>query len=251
MVPSGLARNTASNANTEGGISLPASEPFSDPEEVDISRSTLVDGTNTASAFKGPVAHEQGGGRYDDPMAQMVQQMLGGAGFGANARDGPIPPAFANILGGLSEQQEQQQHQQEHSKRSTAYMWRLLHGVFSLSLALYIALFASNFDGSKLQRTRSDFASDTVDSPAIHRSFWALFATAELCLQVSRYFVERGQLPPSSLAGGLARFLPDPWAGYVRLFGRYGVIYSTVVADAMIVVFVLGMISWWKVGVEG
>jgi len=48
--------------------------------------------------------------------------------------------------------------------------------------------------------------------------------------------------------GTLAQVLPQPWAGYLRVVGRYSVIYTTVVADAMVVVFVLGVIAWWKNG---
>jgi hypothetical protein len=32
----------------------------------------------------------------------------------------------------------------------------------------------------------------------------------------------------------------------VRTIGRYSVIYTTVVSDAMVVVFILGATSWWK-----
>jgi hypothetical protein len=44
----------------------------------------------------------------------------------------------------------------------------------------------------------------------------------------------------------VAGILPAPYSGYVRTVGRYSVIYSTVVSDAMVVVFVLGATSWWR-----
>ena len=60
--------------------------------------------------------------------------------------------------------------------------------------------------------------------------------------------MERGQLPASGFLGGIAQILPEPYAGYVRVVGRYSVIWQTVVADAMVVVFVLGAAAWWRGG---
>ena len=41
-------------------------------------------------------------------------------------------------------------------------------------------------------------------------------------------------------------FVPEPYAGYVRIAGRYIGIVQTVVADAMVVVFVFGAMAWWR-----
>ena len=76
--------------------------------------------------------------------------------------------------------------------------------------------------------------------------FFYLFATFEVVLQSSRYFIERGQLQGSGILSTVAGILPAPYSGYVRTVGRYSVIYSTVVSDAMVVVFVLGATSWWR-----
>jgi hypothetical protein len=76
-----------------------------------------------------------------------------------------------------------------------------------------------------------------------------MFATFEVVLQSSRFFIERGQLQGSGILSTVGGMLPEPYSGYVRLIGRYSVIYSTVVSDAMVVVFVLGAASWWRGGV--
>lgn len=75
-----------------------------------------------------------------------------------------------------------------------------------------------------------------------------MFATYEVVLQTSRYFIERGRLQGSGVLSSIGQMLPEPYAGYVRVIGRYSVIYSTVVSDAMVVVFVLGAASWWRGG---
>jgi hypothetical protein len=81
------------------------------------------------------------------------------------------------------------------------------------------------------------------------KNFFYLFATFEVVLQSSRYVIERGQLQGSGMLSSIGQILPEPYAGYVRVVGRYSVIYSTVVSDAMVVVFVLGAASWWNGGV--
>lgn len=133
--------------------------------------------------------------------------------------------------------------------QSSAWIWRLVHSVFSLGLAIYIVL-QTPFTGSKSSRdiaTDDDWA--TQSSPAeIFAHFFYLFATFEIVLQSSRYFIEKGQLQGSGILSTVAGILPKPYAGYARTVGRYSVIYSTVVSDAMVVVFVLGATSWWKGG---
>ncbi len=91
-----------------------------------------------------------------------------------------------------------------------------------------------------------------------------MFATLELILQSTRFFMERGRLPGSSGGGAgsgargvgmvlstVAQFLPPPYGEYVRVAIRYGIMASTVVADALVVVFVLGCVAWWRGGAEG
>jgi hypothetical protein len=135
--------------------------------------------------------------------------------------------------------------------QSSAWIWRLVHALFSLGLAIYI-VFQSPFTGSKLARSSStpgdeDWTSDS-SSAETFKHFFYLFATTEVVLQSSRYFIEKGQLQGTGILSTIGGFLPEPYAGYVRVIGRYSVIYNTVVSDAMVVVFVLGVSSWWSGG---
>ena len=186
----------------------------------------------------------------------MLQQMMGaGAGgmpgmpgmLGAPGQPGApadgLPPALANMFsamqGGAAAEPSPDQ--------SSAWIWRLVHSVFSLGLAIYIVL-QTPFTGSKLSRDNVlDDDWTTRSTPAQNFAhFFYLFATFEVVLQSSRYFIEKGQLQGSGILSTVAGILPAPYAGYVRTVGRYSVIYSTVVSDAMVVVFVLGATSWWR-----
>jgi hypothetical protein len=186
----------------------------------------------------------QGG---EDPMMAMLQQMMGGGDPNAA---GQLPPGLAEMFGGMGgggggiPGMPGQPQQQQPQPSSSAYIWRIVHALFSFALAIYVTTSAT-FTGSKTSRTISEYSNE-----GFGQKLFYMFATAEVVLQSSRFFIERGQLPPSGIMGTLATLLPPPYGGYVRIVGRYSVIYTTVVADAMVIVFVLGAMAWWN-GVAG
>jgi hypothetical protein len=170
----------------------------------------------------------------EDPMMAILQQMLGGdrAG-GANGMPGfpgmmgPGGPA----VGGTEE--------------PYAYIWRIVHAMFALGLGLYIALMTP-FTGSRA--AREGYASEGDDAALTLASvhfFW-IFATAEVLLQTSRFFVEKGRVQQGTIMGIITGFLPEPYKGYLALVSRYSRIWTTVSADAMALVFVLGACAWWR-----
>jgi len=168
------------------------------------------------------------GAATEDPIMQMVQQLMGGAG-GQGGMGGGLPPGLATMFGG---------QQQPEPNTNANNIWRVVHAAFSLFLGLY-AVSTFTFTGSKSGR---NMYTGETGAP---RLFW-IFATVELLLQSSRYFVDGGRLPVSGIMGGLGQMLPEPYANYVRIFSRYSVIYTTIVSDAMVVLFVLGTVAWWK-----
>ncbi|KAF1851968.1 uncharacterized protein K460DRAFT_362740 [Cucurbitaria berberidis CBS 394.84] len=178
-------------------------------------------------------------------MMALMQQMMGGAGGPGQPGAGPgdLPPGLANIFsavnGGAAAEPSPQQ--------SSAWIWRLVHSVFSLGLAIYIVL-QTPFTGAKLSRDNildDDWTAQSTPAQNFAHFFY-LFATFEVIVQSSRYFIEKGQLQGSGILSTVAGILPPPYSNYVRTVGRYSVIYSTVVSDAMVVVFVLGATSWWR-----
>jgi GET complex subunit GET2 len=176
----------------------------------------------------------------DDPMMRILQQMVGSKTGSGTSEDNALPPGLADLFSAV-----QQDQQQTVPSSNTAALWRIAHAICSFALAVYVTV-TSSFTGSKVARTVSRVGGEDGFASRL----FLYFATVELVLQTSRYFVERGQLPQSGLMGALSRLLPEPYAGYVRLVGRYSVIWTTLVADAMVVVFVLGVVAWWKGVVE-
>lgn len=176
----------------------------------------------------------------NDPMMQMMQQLMGGGNgsFDPSSAGQEMPPMFEAMQAMMGNKSAASPGAQTPSASSTAHIWRIVHAVFALGLAAYIAL-SSSFNGSKASRYEIDYQGPRL----IY-----LFGTLELLLQTSRFFMEQGQI---SGGGWLATVLnlgviPEPWAGYIRLIARYSIIWRTIVADAMTVVFVLGTVAWWR-----
>ena len=168
-----------------------------------------------------------GGGPGDDPMMAMLQQMMGGAGGGMPGATNGMPPQFPGMATASPVE-------------PYAYVWRIVHAVFALGLGLYIA-FATPFTGTRAEREASALGGSLA---SVH-FFW-IFATAEVVLQTSRFFVEKGRVQQGAILGMISGFLPEPYKGYLALLTRYSRIWTTVSADAMALVFVLGACSWWR-----
>ncbi|XPS94805.1 hypothetical protein M3J09_004107 [Ascochyta lentis] len=244
-----------------------------DPDEVDISQhhytpasqprlpSPFAFDANATAAFPQPPLGQ--GDPSQDPMMSMLQQMMGAGaggmpgmpGGGQTQPGGPgdLPPGLANMfsaMGGAGAGAGAGGAAEPSPEQSSAWLWRLVHSLFSLGLAIYIVL-QTPFTGSKLSRSTAltpvddDWAVGATPAQNFAHFFY-LFATFEVIMQSTRYFIEKGQLQGSGILSTVAGFLPPPYGGYVRTVGRYAVIYTTVVSDAMVVVFVLGATSWWR-----
>ena len=182
-------------------------------------------------------------------MMRMMQQMMSGAGGAGgfppmgdpndpNNAMNDLPPMLKNLLAAQNASQGAEQPMS--AKSSSALFWRVIHALFAVALAAYIAL-TGTFNGTKLSRHES-VSSNDYSGPKL----FYLFATAELLLQTSRYFVEKGQLQGSGWLATIANsgLVPEPYGGWIRVVGRYSVIWQTVVGDAMVVVFLLGAVAW-------
>lgn len=181
-------------------------------------------------------------------MAKMMQQMMGLMGGGdPNNPNAGGPPQDGDPLQMLSTMMGAMNgggQQQKQPNSGSAYLWRIVHAVAALGIAGYIAL-TSTFNGSLLSRS-DDLAA--LSGGGVNSRLFYLFATVEVVLQSTRYFVEKGQLQGSGWLATIANsgFVPPPYAQYIRTVGRYATIWSTVVSDAMVVVFVLGCMAWWR-----
>jgi hypothetical protein len=187
----------------------------------------------------GDMSQMQGGNPQDDPMMALMQSLLSGQGPPGADPNAQMPAALAQLLGG-NPQQGQTEAMQPATDRT--YIWRIVHAVASLFMATYVVL-SSNilFTGTKEAREQDNLGGAEFGSRLF---FW--FATTEIVLQSSRYILEKGQLPRSGLLGTAAAIIPEPWAGYLRIVGRYSTIFGTVAQDALVILFVLGMVAWWN-----
>jgi hypothetical protein len=175
----------------------------------------------------------------EDPMMRMLQQMMSGGGPGAEGvgpggPNGALPPGLAAMMGNAGPQQQGAQDKY-------AFLWRIVHALFALSLGVYMATITA-FNGSKIARTRGMIAG----AEKTQVQFFWIFATAELLLQTSRFWVERGRLPAGGWLTTTASFLPSPYRDWLGVLSRYSVIYSTIVTDALVIAFVLGCVAWWN-----
>ena len=194
----------------------------------------------------------------DDPMMRLLQQMMGGIGGGPGSEgDGGLPPGLAAILNGGAGGIDgfgQQQGASSAAVNSSSYIWRMLHALYAMILGIYLvshsSFVASSARLTASQSTVSPPASAVsgvveADQPAVNM-FW-IFATAELVLQGSRFYLDQGK---DRVQGGwlqlVGGFLPEPWKGRARLVGQYSGIWNTLVEDGMVVVFMLGIMGWWK-----
>ena len=208
-----------------------------DPDEVDISKP--YQGQPTAR--QGNASQTLPGANSSDPTLRLMQQMFGPDSNNSEApnepdTNDPLMQMMQQIMSGSEPKQQAQPSSQE-------YVWRIIHALFAFALALYVAL-SSTFDGSSESRWTSD-ADPRLNNAAAPRLFWT-FATAESVLQSTRYFVEKGRLPENGFLGMVGSVLPEPFKGYVAIMARYGTIWTTVLSDALVIVFVFGALAWWK-----
>lgn len=227
--------------------------------------------------FDGNNGGPGGGLPSDDMFLQMMMQSFGGAGAGGPGGGGqfPFPPGaggpggnnpFANMMfpgmqpGGPAGAPGAAQEVAAVPDRY-ASLWRLLHTAVALGLGLYIALWTS-FSGTKVDRDLSSQKQGSVGSAAgaekvmfeggagenaeLARKFFWAFATAEAVLLTTRFFMDRGRQPPQGLLGTVVGFLPGQIGNYVKIGLQYSQIFSTVKADILVCVFVLGACSWLR-----
>jgi hypothetical protein len=178
-----------------------------------------------------------GGPDAEDPIMKMMQQMMGG--MGGMPGEGGMP-SFPGMPGQTV----------DGGGDPYAYLWRIVHAVFALALGLYITV-TTTFIGTKFERERTGLGFSSVDgevlSPASVHFFW-IFATMEVLLQSSRFFLEKGKPQQTGIMGMVMGFLPEPYKGWLTLGSRYFRIWTTVSGDALVCVFVLGVCAWYNGG---
>ncbi|KAL8945232.1 MAG: hypothetical protein Q9211_000242 [Gyalolechia sp. 1 TL-2023] len=245
---------------------LPAQNPHpssvADPDEGDISNHQYP--TRKSPGDEGPTegdirqvlrsaplpedarhgAGQQQAGGQDDPMVRMLQQMMGGLPGMQEGAPGGLPPGLGALLGGGGPTLPGTTGQGERGEGEDTYgyLWKIIHAIFALLLGIYMTA-VTTFNGAEFARAETLLGS--AEGEVGKRLFW-IFGTAEVALQGSRYLLEKGKSSQAWWMSMLTQVLPEPWRSYVGLVARYSGIWTTIVEDAMVVVFVLGCVVWWK-----
>ena len=175
---------------------------------------------------------QQPGPEEEDPAVKLLHSILAGGGVdgslpgggGDQQGGGPsqadllsalgLPPILSSMVGAAA------QPKSEADKKETR-MWKTVHVVFAIVTAVYL-LFA--ISASTATYGGSPPPPATVQNPLL------VFTTGELVLSSARMAMK------SRDRGGLVR--PGVWAEMVR----------DAVRDGSLVVFVLGMGTWWHQG---
>jgi hypothetical protein len=173
-----------------------------------------------------------------DPLMGMFREIIG---FPGGPLDSTGPQGDGISDGALPRDDSQHSGSAMH-----AYVWKALHACFAIALAIYIVV-TTSFVGTRAARRQEPPAVHVAPGISGVNFFW-LFATIELLLQSTRFFLEKGRAPQESWLGKIARLLPPPFAGYLAVSARYSVIYTMIVQDGMLIVFVLGCVAWWNGG---
>lgn len=241
----------------------PKAATVEDPDEVDID---TISGTGTprtnlrnGQVPNDPLAaaisqmqqqqgqQQQGAPDSEDPMVRMMQQlsgMMGGQGGDPNDPNSAqeLPAMLKALMNGGGQATADEQKAPE---KDSTYIWRITHAIFAFTLAVYITM-TSTFNGSKLARSQDVYAEKT--GYGFGSRLFYIFVTAELLLQSTRYFIEKGELQGPGILAKIANsgFVPPPYAQYIRTLGRYISIFQTILADAMVIIFTFGALAWWQ-----
>ncbi|KAI0861445.1 hypothetical protein F4860DRAFT_171065 [Xylaria cubensis] len=187
-------------------------------------------------------------GMDQDPMMQMLQQMMAGGMPGGAGGSNPFAgTGLEGLLGAAGGGPSPTQQGQQVEQNKTVNLWRILHAIFALGLGIYVAL-STTFTGTKVERDADDLQSTGLlgaqNLDQARAWFFYVFTSVETVLLTSRYMMERGGgFTPSGWTWTISGMLPDPFKGYSRHALRYAQIFTTVRNDALFCVFVMGICS--------
>ncbi|CAO3573048.1 unnamed protein product [Mortierella alpina] len=171
--------------------------------------------------------------QHHQAMTRMMQEE-GGSGEASNLsmkqqqQQSGFPPGFTVITPQVDE---------------SARWWKLLHFVLSVLLGFWVVYREysqqgdlGRFEGLAKEKPLPYAAYSVAPMPV----FW-YFVTMELILQSTRMALHGVTASPSSTLGTIAGFLPPPFSDAIRVFMRYRLIWSSLVNDMSVVVFIVGL----------
>ncbi|KAI8382265.1 hypothetical protein BD560DRAFT_487142 [Blakeslea trispora] len=172
----------------------------------------------------------------DTPPFPFSQKQQGNMDPWMTGQQGPFDPAslFSAALNAQGSETTQQQQQQD----TTAKYWNGLHLIMMILLGCYAvyqewSTVGKDTFGTLLYHTPTMYSS--------HMSLFWYFVTMELGLQSARMFYHQGNMPSNSTWMQFATQLPHPLGTMATVFMRYRLIFSCLVQDISILIFIVGM----------
>ncbi|KAJ8660824.1 hypothetical protein O0I10_003467 [Lichtheimia ornata] len=176
-------------------------------------------------------ANATGAGGDGNTPPPNLNDLLGGAG-------GPFPfnPAF---LANMQQQQQQQQQELQPDDGSAKY-WTLIHFVSMVWLGLYAVYREWSAEG--VQRFASLVMDDQARYAAVQLPLFWYFITIELLLQTARMMYQKGNTSSTSMVmSAIMQYLPPQVANGLNVLMRYWIIFSCLIKDCLVLVFIIGL----------
>ncbi|CAO3631651.1 unnamed protein product [Cunninghamella blakesleeana] len=180
-----------------------------------------------------PAFQQQQGGELPPDLTELLSQ----GGFPLNN------PLFASMLnnaagGGSSSTSSNNNNDASSITDPTLRYWNLLHLISMFLLGFYAVYLEWSTAG--MDRLASLLQSNSNLYGGVHIPLFWYFATMELCLQSARLFYQNGGIATNSTLGAIATQLPPPFNNIVTVFLRYRLIWSCLVQDCCVLVFIIG-----------
>ncbi|CAO3630124.1 unnamed protein product [Cunninghamella echinulata] len=117
--------------------------------------------------------------------------------------------------------------------------WNILHLLSMILLGFYaIYLEWSTMGMNRLALLLQ--SNSGLSYSGIHVPLFWYFVTIELCLQSARLFYQKGGIATNSTLGAIATQLPSPFNNIITVLLRYRLIWSCLVQDCCVLVFIIG-----------
>ena len=172
----------------------------------------------------------------------MLQSLLSSNSSGA------LPPGLANLLDPSGDPQPSPPTSSSSATSTTSTrIFRALHVLISVFYAVFLLHAQKNYNGDLTARAPLLTAAATARAA---RAFWSVLAAEAALLAWQGWSEERGRGagPREGMLGVVEGLLPTGWAQLLRSVLWGWKVVSSAVEDAMLAVFVLGLVVWWRGG---
>ncbi|KAI8986354.1 hypothetical protein BDB01DRAFT_785299 [Pilobolus umbonatus] len=127
------------------------------------------------------------------------------------------------------------------NKDTSLKYWNLLHLIMMCLLGMYAVY--TEWTTVGVDRLAALLHGNTlaVNYPAMNVPLFWYYITLELCMQSARLFYQQGNIESTSTIAMIATQLPDPIGNIATILLRYRLIWTCLVQDCCILIFIIGL----------